>query len=91
MVYMIQHMIIGSHVSESGLQTSRPGPPRLLRATDEGSAKPRGDTHLLNSGFYSPYDGKAVFLFLIPPPAFIRALGRALRGLPGGEAASLYE
>lgn len=49
--------------SESGLQTSRPGPPRLLRATDEGSVKPRAGTHLLECGFYSPHDGKAVIFF----------------------------
>lgn len=58
---MIQHLFLGSPVSESGLQTSRPGPLRLLRATDEGSANPRGDTHLLRAGFIPPYDGKAVF------------------------------
>lgn len=50
--------------SESGLQTSRPGPLRLLRATDEGSVNPRAGTHLHECGFYSPHDGKAVIFFI---------------------------
>lgn len=61
---MIQHLFLGSPVSESGLQTSRPGPLRLLRATDEGSENPRGDTHLLRAGFIPPYDGKAVLFYV---------------------------